>query len=719
MASSRQIARLVGTCGSISSGAVRTAMGRTDTPKGGLEILPDLITLLAETTCVASHADQQTVQRIGSYLARLVLRYGTVRRAFDALASGRRRHALVSNERANAWLQILSVSPSALDRTLARHSWLRIYLSKWATAFGPTLIQKLADFEAWLDGPLPGSDGEEDCPLLQQIARETDRHARMAESTTVTSPPEASPAPAPSADAEDDEGDEDDMVVSEGGIAMSSDTLTITPAQDGDAELVARLLDEKRPGEWVSEWRMRDHEVEAAQRLTNDPDTGRRVLGALAIKDLKLVADLLEEWKDAPALDKATRTGDRWYLAGHYEKAVDHYRAARRVLDDDIRRRNLALALLHLEKGVRDDATREALDLLTQTVSDQPAGSHPRACALVILGLAWVASTTRDRDHALHEAVRCFEQAAGIFDITKEPDWWCETRLHLAHAWLEMPTGDRFVNVEHAIGALRQTEKVWTKENQPERWASVQNALGHAWERLPAKERGTTLENAIKCFSAALAVRTRDDFPAHWARLQNNLGNAWIQLPTGDHRQNVERGIACHQAALEVWSALGRRSEWGATQSNLGNAWALLPGQKDEREKNMRRAIACYRSALEVRTKGNHPSEWAATLNNLGTALLHLPLAGRGSNVKEAIECFEKALQVRTKDAYPVDWAKTQSNLGLAWSRLPGDKFEHLTEAVACYDSALDVFTEKTHPGANKHVRARRERAKDQLASQV
>lgn len=712
MASSRQIARLVITSGSISSGAVRTAMGRTQTPQGGLEILPDLLTLLAETTCVSSQHDDETVRRIANFLARLVLRYGTVRRAFDALASGRRRHALVSNERANAWAQILSVSPAAIEHTLARQSWLRIHLSKWATAYGPSLVQKLADFDAWFDGPLPGSDGEEDCPLLQQIARESDRSGSHAPEK----PAEASAASEVEPDNEPVATDE--MVVSDGGIAMTGDKVDDKPAEAGDAELIKRLLDEKRPGEWAAEWRLREHEQHAAERLMHDPEPLNRTLGALALRKLTLVDDLLGEIKGNDA-ERETRTGDRWYLKGNYDRAIDHYRAARRLNDDDIRRRNIALSLLHLEKGHRDDSTREALDLLTQTVSDQPAGSQSRACALVILGLAWVASPSRDRDHALHEALRCFEQASTIFNVTEEPDWWCETRLHLAHAWLDMPTGDRFQNVERAIGALRQTEKIWTRDNQPERWASIQNALGHAWERLPANDRGVTIERSIACFSAALSVRTKDDHPAHWARLQNNLGNTWIQLPSGDHRQNVERGIASHQAALEVWSKLGRRNEWAATQSNLGNAWALLPGQKQEREKNMRRAIACYRSALEVRTKENHPAEFAATQNNLGTALLHLPITGRGPYVKEAIECFEKAMQVRTKTAYPVDWAKTQSNLGLAWSRLPGDKQDNLTEAIACYDAALDIFKEESHPGANKHVRARRDKAKDQLASMV
>ncbi|GAB4515723.1 MAG: hypothetical protein Tsb0013_20300 [Phycisphaerales bacterium] len=713
MASARQIARLVTTCGSISSGAVRTAMGRTATPTGGLEVLPDLLTLLAETTCVASHADEKTVQRVGSYLARLVLRYGTIRRAFDALSSGRRRHALISNERASAWAQILSVSPAAIEHTLARQSWLRIHLAKWASDYGPELVQKLADFDAWLDGPLPDTDGEEDCPLLQRIARESDRRAEHASGEPEHTPPATEIEP----DAERARDGSDDIVVSDGGLAMTDDHVREAPAHDADAALIAKLLDEKRPGEWASEWRLREEERACAERLLHDPDPLRKALGALALRELSTVGDLLGEFPAGHELERETRAGDRWYLKGDYDRAIDHYRAARRLRDDDVRRRNIALTLLHLERGHRDDTTREALDLLTQTVSDQPAGSHPRACALVILGLAWVASPSRDRDHALHEAVRCFEQAAQIFNVQEEPDWWCETRLHLAHAWLDMPTGDRFRNVEQAIGALRQTESIWTRAAQPERWASVQNALGHAWERLPSNDRGATLEKAIACFSGALGVRTRDDHPAHWARLQNNLGNAWIQLPSGDHRQNVERGIACHQAALETWSKLGRRQEWGATQSNLGNAWALLPGEKGEREKNMRRAIACYRSALEVRTRGNHPVEYAATMNNLGTALLHLPVAGRGSTVKEAIECFGHALTVRTKEAFPVDWAKTQSNLGLAWSRLPGDKQEHLTEAIACYDAALEVLTEQTHPGAHKHVRARREKAKDSLAS--
>lgn len=685
-------------------------MGRTETPRGGLQILPDLLRLLAETTCVASNTDDATVQRVASYLARLVLRYGTVRRAFEAVANGRRRHALVSSERASAWAQVMSVSPAAIEHTLQRQSWLRIHLAKWATTHASGLDQRLADFDAWLDGPLPGTDGEDECPLLEQIAGETGRAHPDAH-------PDDQPATTVEPDREPARDGSEGVVASDGGIAMTGDTLVETVAQDGDAQRIRKLLDEKRPGDWASEWRLTDEQRDAAERLRHDPDPVRKALGALALRELALVRDLLGEFPDGHELERETRAGDAFYLKGDADRAIDHYRAARRIRDDDVRRRNIALALLQMEKGHRDDATREALDLLTQTVSDQPAGSHPRACALVILGLAWAASPSRDRDHALHEAVRCFEQAAQIFDAGEEPDWWCETRLHLAHAWLDMPTGDRFRNVEQAIGSLRQTERVWTREGQPDRWASVQNALGHAWERLPAEDRGPTIEKAIACFSAALSVRSKDEHPAHWARLQNNLGNAWIQLPGGDHRQNVERAIACHQASLDAWSRLGRRTEWGATQSNLGNAWALLPGDKAEREKNMRRAIACYRSALEVRTRANHPVEHAATMNNLGTALLHLPVAGRGSTVKEAIECFEHALGVRTKDAFPVDWAKTQSNLGLAWSRLPGDKQEHLNEAVACYDAALDVFTEESHPGNHRHVMARRAKAKDQLAA--
>ncbi len=711
MASARQITRLVTTTGRISSGAVRTAMGRTETPKGGLGILPDLLSLLAETVIGQSGDTGESVEKAGSYIARLVLRYGTVRRAIEALASGRRRHALISAERARAWEQVLTVSPSAIHSTLTRHAWLRIHLSKWITDHNESIDQRLADFEAWFDGPLPGSDGEEDCPLLQQIAAQT------VSAPAATPLSEQKPQPADTAAVAPADLDAEPVVTADGGISMSDTAAPAGDVDEADLALVAGLLDDKRPGDWAGEWQLREHEEQAAQRLFGAGDPLAKAVGALALKKLSLAGDFAQEIPKANMLERETRLGDQAYMSGNYDRATDHYRAARRLSDDDIRRRNLALALLRRDSGVRDDHLREALDLLTQTVSDQPAGSRTRGCALVVLGLAWSAMPTRDRDHALHESVRCFQQAASIFDPKDDADWWAEARLHLAHTWIEMPTGDRFENVEHAIGSLRQAEKVWSRESAPERWASVQNAMGHAWERLPTDNRARTLEQAIRCFSAALEVRTKEDHPAHWARLQNNLGNAWIQLPAGDHTQNVERGIACHQGALSVWSEIGKRSEWAATQSNLGNAYALLPGEPREREKNMRRAIACYRSALEVRTKSAQPSEWASTQNNLGTALLHLPVQGRGATVKEAIECFTAALSVRTQETAPSEWAKTQSNLGLAWSRLPGDKYEHLGEAVACYELALEVFTADRHPSAHKHVRARLSKAKDALAA--
>ena len=714
MASARQIARLVATTGSISSGAVRTALGRTDVPAGGLSILPELVGLVAETVAVASHADRQTVERVGNFLARLVLRYGTMRRTLEALAAGRRRHALISTEKAHAWSQAMSVSAMAIDGTLSRHQWLRIHLVRWATERGDGLLQQLADYEAWLDGPLSGADGEDEVPLLKDAASDAFADATRARGQSTTTD-----APKPSAGSETRAPAKDPPAGDEPARAASDAAVMAPPGAEapasGDLGLVRRALADKRPGDAMLA-AITEDVLTAAKRLRTSETPFDRLVAAIALRDFVRAEGLMPCLRELDKLERETITGDRFYFEHRFEEALIHYRTARATRDDPRTRQNVAMTLLRRERGVRDDNLREAFDLLNTTVSEQPAGSADRGKALVVLGMSWMLTGGSDRSHAMHEAVRCFEQAGNIFDQAQQADWWAESRLHLAQAWIEMPTGDRFTNVERAIASLRETARVWTRDKHPERWANVQNMMGHAWERLPTADRMRTLEQAIRCFTAALEIRTRDAHAVHWARLQNNLGNAWIQFPGGDHKQNVERGIACHQSALEVWSELDRRGEWGATQSNLGNAWALLPAEDDGRERNMRRAIACYRSALQVRTRGSHPAEWAATQNNLGSALLHLPITGRGTNVREAIEAFEAALTVRTREQMPVDWARTQANLGLAWSKLPGDREDHLTEAVAYYESALEVFKPDKHPGAHKHVSTRLQRAKDDLA---
>ncbi len=125
------------------------------------------------STSIASgtDVDEETARGIASYLCRLTLRYGTIRRAMEAIAQGRRKHPDVSLDRARGWGEVLSVNAAgSIDPILRRHQWLRIQLSKWLTEQGATGEAELVAFEAWMDGPLPGSDDEHEFPLLAEAA---------------------------------------------------------------------------------------------------------------------------------------------------------------------------------------------------------------------------------------------------------------------------------------------------------------------------------------------------------------------------------------------------------------------------------------------------------------------------------------------------------------------------------------------------------------------
>lgn len=686
MASSRQVAKLVQTVGSISSGAILTLQGQTETTKAGLEIIPPLIGFIVSTMYINSEKERpEEFDRVQAYLCRLVRRYGTARQAIEAISTGHRRHPHISIERAHTWIQTLSVTPGLIDSTLRRHPGFQRTLMEWIDERAGEIDRLMDAYRAWLDGPLTGNESEWGLPgmTISNNSNATQVHE-----------PRAADAPPP-VGAQAREASEDD-------IAMVR-TLVLGSKYPGDDPAFLPLTPAQR---------------EAAHRLAESDDHYARALAAVAFGDFVRADTLLASLPERiQAHDHYTLRGDRLYFEGRFDDALDEYVAARHARDDLQRRLDVAVALMRSTRGPIDDAYKQATDLLAGTKADLPADSPDAARIGLLLGAACLHRPGSDRRACIERAIEHIEGGLMLIEREKSPELWAQAHYQLGIAWLDAPSGDRAENLQKATRHLGMAAEVWTREENPGRWAIVHNAAGHAWERAPRGNRTGNLERALMCFSAAMEVRTQSADPVGWARLQNNLANIWMQLPSGDHAENIERAIECQSRALEVWSRQGRRVEWAATQSNLGNAWALLPATDDLRERNLRRAISCYRSALQVRTRTAHPVEWAATLNNLGTALLHLPAGARGENIREAISCFEQALEVRSREHFPIDWAKTQSNLGQAWMKLStGDEIENLQEAIAYFQCALEVYDASRYPHQHAHVSARLDEARRHLA---
>lgn len=696
MASARQLARLVSVLGTISSGAIRTQLGRTPTTRQGLGLLPKAMRLISESIATKSADSDDGTREVAAYLSRLILRYGTMRRAMEALAHERRRHPSISGDRAKAWHEAMAVGVGSLEPTLRRHPWLRVHLSRWLGEQSGTIDDDMAALEAWFDGPLPGSDDEGEFPVLAQAA----------------SGEGASGAVAP----------EDDDV---GGDVIDADDapegVTGPGAETDDTRAALALLASlKRPGGAFGERALGPNEIAIVERLRVSAGAFERAVACVIDRDLATAQRCVRMCAgDDETPGMMTLRANLLYFADRCDEATPVFRAALAAASGGSETWcmvDLAMSLVRMRRGSEVDRAREARELLA--AAEERCGEGGEAWARIRLqrGLAELAPPHVDRLESVTRAIELMGSAAAALPADRNDGWRAEAMFRLGCALLEQHTGDRAAAVERAIARFNDTLGLIRRSETPQRWGAVMMEMGIAWDRMPASNRAESLEHAIGCFTSALAVYRKETDAVGWARIQNNLGNLWVQFPGGNQRQNIERAIAHQQAALEVWSLEDRRLEWATTQSNLGNAWALLPAEEGERERNLRRSISCYKSALQVRTRASHPLEWATTQNNLGSALLHLPVGSRGANVREAIACYEQALEVRTKDRFPLEWAKTRANIGNAWMKLPtGYRADNIAQAVTHYQAALGVYDASRFPRQSAVISKRLREAQREL----
>lgn len=679
------LAKLVATAGSVSAGAITTLEGKTGSTREGLEIVPKLIRLVASSVLVHSGMPDEDHDRAAAYISRLIRRYGTLRRAMEAIAHGRRRHPLISSEKANSWCQAMTVTSGAIETTLRRHASLLVSVTKWMHDAGPDIADEIDDYENWLDGPLPDFEDQGLSPVSEP-APDTTHHA-------------------------------DAPVEFAGGRTHTSDDI---------ATIWRGVFEDKRPAEFPGDREFTPDQDDAISRLKRESDPYPRVVAAIASRDFGLADSFL------PHLDGnideallAMLRGHRYELEGRYDEALEQYRLAAPSDDDPAGQRSLAMAMLKSKKGSAKARFGDATRLLRQMLKNLPRNHIETARTSGLLGYALLNAPVGDRLDNLTEAVDLLEGAIDTLDRSDHPEWWAELKQFLASALLELPSpsrDERETNTDRAIACLTDSLSVWTRHNAPGHWAAAQSSLGLAYERRCTGTREENLEEAISCYSAALLVRRRETNPIGWARLQMHLGHVWIQFPSGDPRQNADRAIACYAAALEIWSREKRQSEWATAQSHLGSAWAMLPTDSaEERDANLRRSIDCYTKALQVRTPQRMPNDWAATRCNLGSVYLQLAASGDADAARHAASCFLDALKVRTREHHPIEWAKTQANLGQAFTGIAELKAsdnvaQQLSRAVRCFECALKVFDENRFPSQHAHVRARLEAASSMMS---
>ena len=694
MARAPLLEKVIATTGHISSGAILTLDGKTQTNAEGLECVDDLLHMVASTILASSAVEKIEVGQVQAYMRRLIRRYGTVRRALEAGAQGRRRHALICPEKPTGWTEALTVRAAAIEHTLRRHAPIMHAVNAWLDEHGEEAEGMLTDYNAWLDSDLVGfeDDKQQLGPHATPLVR--DRAIDGSDHNTRTLADFKKPLVTGSmrriGDESKAQNDHERLQIPGTQMAIPADKFRKHTDPDL-AYIWATVFEDKRPIEHPSDRVLAPLQEAAADRLNLDPDPYKRAVAAVARRDFGLADSFLphlDNRMDAHTLNMLR--GHRYDMEGRYDEALKQFEAAEPKPEDAAAQRAIAVALLRARRGSTKAHHAKAVETLRGLIALLDPTTTDAARSEAILGFAMLNAPTGKREDNVADAIAHLEKAIEGLDKEEFGPWWAETMHHLGVALLET-RGTEFyaANVRRSIETFESAMSVWSRTTDPGHWATIQASMGAAWERLPEGDKRENLKRAVGCFELACSVRSRDAVPIGWARLQNALGTAWLQLAIlGGEPEWVARAVkssvAAHSGALEIWARDGRRNEWAHTQHALASAWMAMPtADADERRAILERSVEGYRLALEVRSKTKNPTEWAATQHSLAHALVQLGGETDVMLLREAIVCYENALTVRSKKRSVIDWARSEAGLAHAMTLIKvGDRNRHLSDAI-------------------------------------
>lgn len=219
---------------------------------------------------------------------------------------------------------------------------------------------------------------------------------------------------------------------------------------------------------------------------------------------------------------------------GRGDDALDAYDAAVDAASEEApafaARHQLTAAELRLQRdGPSPHAIAEfkaALDALDTTALDAV-----RAEAWLQLGMIYH-DLAGDRRGPLQEAVRCYQEALGVFSRDTHPEAFALAQNNLGLAYLAMPLvkADDQLRIAVAVQALREARSVYDRETQPNAWASTTMNLANALQRAPSSTPEDHLWQAVHLYEDVLDVRDPEQNPSAYARALANQGTALAHL---------------------------------------------------------------------------------------------------------------------------------------------------------------------------------------------
>ncbi|MCK4872473.1 MAG: tetratricopeptide repeat protein, partial [Phycisphaerales bacterium] len=337
----------------------------------------------------------QQLQRIETWLKKLVRKHGTLQDAVEAIRDGQEKHKGIDTGRAALIADVLAGRLTNIEAAIRENESLLVYGFE-------QLAQRI--------------EGSADAIVAFEERFKTDFDSFK---STVVSRLDF----------------------------IKDDTGSLVTGQEEINRKLDELLADKRAGEDPAQRTLTPEQEALVDAALAQGDAETKAKAAIAKRDFATAKKYLAEAM-TPVLGKAfdllTTQGDLHYFQGSFDEAIEPYDKALTLRPNNpAAMRNLALALQQAHLGSIADNVKRAISIHERILGAAEPHSPQWAMTQNNLGNALSELPTGDRGEHLARAIEAYEAALTVRTREQFPTDWAMTQNNLGNALQELPTGDR------------------------------------------------------------------------------------------------------------------------------------------------------------------------------------------------------------------------------------------------------------------------------------
>ncbi len=357
--------------------------------------------------------------------------------------------------------------------------------------------------------------------------------------------------------------------------------------------------------------------------------------------------------------------------AVHFDRILEAPRPGLFVLSDALQFGGIACFLATNETTDSRELLEKAERYFTayRDLWSEERGPKPRAMGLYNLGGVHARKSAAGRGR-IEEALRCYGEAARMFDAASHGEGYAMARIAEAHIFSDLYQARNEVAYgTRAYATLEDAARHITKDDLPDLWGKLQFERGRLLIRMAHAFAGY-YEDAVAALEEALECYRAIGYPLETASALLFLGAA---------RHGANAGAAGRAEALDVYGqalTVAPKERFPGVYAEIQSSRSFVLAAPPTTPSDLRAAVGAAEEALSVLRPGENPVRYArARILHAEACLAYSSSEGvsdeeAASRLGDGLRSAESALGVVSPSFYPDYHARADFLAGEAREKL-------------------------------------------------